>query len=142
MTFPPNLGPIAPERNPAIEPEFYQPSVFTISALARGIQTTITTSVDHNYVVGQLVRLLIPSFYGSFQLNGQDGYVNSIPAANQVVVGINSTQANAFISSPTYGPTPPQIVAVGDVNTGPINSQGRRNNGTFIQGSFINISPQ
>lgn len=134
-------GPIAPENNPAIQPQNYQPRRFQISAITLGTNTTVTTSTDHDYVVGQLVRLLIPPTYGSYQLSEQQGMVLSIPAANQVVVSINSAQnVNAFVSSPTYGPTPPQIVAIGDQNSGPINT-GRTNNQTFIDGSFINISP-
>jgi hypothetical protein len=141
MTFTPPLifGPIAPESNPPIMPQYYLPSVFTISAITLGSTTTITTSVDHNYVIGQSIKLLIPSAYGSFQLNGQTGNVIAIPAANQVTVNINSIQSNAFVIGPTT--TPAQIIAIGDVNTGPINAQGRMNNGTFIPGSFIDISP-
>ena len=133
------FGPIAPENNPVIQPEYYLPSVFDITAINLGRFTTITTSVNHNYVVGQEIRLLIPLAYGSFQLNGLQGIVNAIPAPNQVTVTIDSSEANAFkIGSTT---TPAQIVSIGDVNTGAINSQGRSNNGTFIPGSFINISP-
>ena len=133
------FGPIAPENNPKINPQYYLPSVFDISAINLGQFTTITTSVNHNYVVGQLVKLLIPPSYGSFQLNGMLGYVNSIPAPNQVVTSINSTLSNAFVIGPTT--TPAQIIAVGDINSGPINAQGRVNNGTFIPGSFLDISP-
>lgn len=141
MGFTPPLifGPIAPENNPPINPQYYLPSVFDISALVLGSSTTVTTSVNHNYVIGQLVRLLIPQSFGSFQINEQTGYVTSIPAANQVVVNINSTMANAFQIGVTT--TPAQIVAVGDINSGVINSQGRINNGIFIPGSFIDISP-
>ena len=134
-------GPIAPENNPPINPQYYQPSVFNISAISLGVTTTITTSVDHNYVIGQNTRLLIPQTYGSYQLNELTGLVIQIPAADQVVLNINSTGANTFIPSPTYGPTKPQIVAIGDVNSGPVNANGRSSTGTFIQGSFINISP-
>lgn len=133
------FGPIAPESNPPINPQYYQPSVFSISAITLGQTTTVTTSVDHNYVIGQAVKLLIPPSYGSFQLNGQTGNVIAIPAANQVTVTINSTKSNAFAIGPTT--TPAQIIAIGDVNSGPINAQGRMNNGTFIPGSFIDISP-
>jgi len=143
MSFPPLLGPIAPERNPTIEPQFYQPSVFEITALTRGRSTTITTSTDHNYVVGQQVRLNVPNFYGTFQISGLQGIVTSIPADDQAVVNIDSTNFNVFISNPSYGPTKPQIWAIGDVNTGQIISTGR--NSTLsqltIQGSFENISP-
>lgn len=136
------FGPIAPENNPPINPQYYQPRSFDISNIALGVSTTVTTSVNHDYVIGQLIRLLIPSTYGSFQLNQQQGYVISIPAPNQVVVNIDSSHnINAFIANPSYGPTLPQILALGDINTGVINAQGRSSTGTFIPGSFIDISP-
>lgn len=143
MTFPPNQGPQAPERNPTPTPQYYQPSDFYITALTLGASTTVTTSVNLNYVVGQQVRFLIPSYYGTFQLNNLDGFVTSVPAANQVVVNVNSTGMNAFIASPTYGPTKPQIIAIGDVNTGDIIATGRNQTmkQTGLPGAFINVSP-
>ena len=135
------FGPIAPENNPPINPQYYVPSLLDISALTLGPTTLVTTTVTHNYVVGQLVRLLISQLYGSFQLNEQEAYVIAIPAPNQVILNLNSLNANPFVANPTSGTTQPQIVAVGDVNTGNINAQGRFNNGTFIPGSFIDISP-
>lgn len=132
--------PFNPSINLPINADYYQPNVFVISNLSLGPQTVVTTSVDNNYVVGQLVRLLIPNAYGSSQISGQEGYVTSINSDDQFVVGINSTLANAFIPSPSYGPTPPQVVAIGDVNTGQINT-GRSGNLTYVPGSFINISP-
>jgi hypothetical protein len=136
------FGPIAPENNPPINPQYYQPSVFDITAIALGVNTTVTTSVAHNYVIGQNVRLLIPAAYGSIQLNEQQGLVIAIPATNQVVLNINSAQnVDPFIAMPAYGPTPPQIAAIGDQNSGTINTTGRSNTGTFIPGSFIDISP-
>jgi hypothetical protein len=137
--------PVPPYSNPPIEPQNFQPSQFVITAISFGVNTTVTTSVNHNYVVGQLTRLLIPSKYGSQILNEQIGYVISIPAANQVVLTINSTNSDPFISSPTFLPfqskTLPQIVAVGDINSGIISSTGRILPTTNIPGSFINISP-
>ena len=137
MGFP---GPTPPENNPPINPQYYQPSVFSISALTLGPTTLITTSIDNNYVVGQLVRLIIPNKYGTFQLNESQGYVLSIPQADQVIVGIDSSNANTFIPSPSGITTKPQIMAIGDINTGQTNT-GRTGNITYIPGSFINISP-
>ena len=141
----PFSGPIAPESNPEIEPEWFQPSVFTITAISYGATTTVTNSssfgVDNNYVIGQRVRLVIPYQYGSYQISGQEAYVISLPDTNQVELNINtSIGVDPFIPSPTYGPTPPQIVAIGDINSGVTNSS-RTNNSTVIPGSFINISP-
>lgn len=143
MAYNPPLifGPIAPENNPPITPQYYQPGIFDISAITIGPTTTVTTTVNHNYVMGQLVRLLISQLYGSFQLNEQQGTVVLIPSPNQVVLNINSTNADHFISNPSSGTTQPQIVAIGDVNSGTINATGRSNTGTYIPGSFIDISP-
>jgi hypothetical protein len=136
--------PIPPYQNLPIEPQFYQPSVFVISAITLGITTTITTTVTMNYVVGQLVRLNIPSNYGSYQLNQQTGYVLSVPAANQVVLSINSSvNVSPFAMTPPPGnvaTSPPQIVAVGDINYGYTSSTGSNIPLVTIPGSFINIS--
>lgn len=132
--------PIPAYSNLPIEPQYYQPSRFVISAITLGPTTLITTTEPHNYVVSQLVRLLIPQAFGSYQLNEQVGYVTSVPADDQVVVAINSVGANAFRTS-TFT-TQPQILAVGDIGNGALNGSGLFNTGTFVPGSFINISPQ
>jgi hypothetical protein len=132
-------GPIPPYNNPPIEPQFFQPSVFYISNISLGSTTTVTTTSDNNYVIGQLVRLIVPKSSGSFQLNEQLGYVIDIPAANQVVLDINSKNSDSFIS--TALPKQPTINAVGDINSGAINASGNMQVKTLILGSFINISP-
>lgn len=141
----PFSGPVAPESNPAIEPQWFQPSWFEISAISQGVTTTVTTlpafNVDNNYVIGQLVRFNIPFYFGIRQLDQQQGYVIALPATNQFTVDINTSQGyDPFIPSPTYSTTPASVVAIGDINTGAIN-QGRNNNGTSIPGRFENISP-
>ncbi len=102
--------------------------------------TTVTTTVNLNYVLGQLVRLLIPEVYGGQQFNEQEAYVISIPNPNQVTLLLDSSKFNTFTANPSSNTTQPQIVAVGDANTGVTNT-GRSGNGTFIPGSFIDISP-
>lgn len=133
-------GPIPPYNNPPIQPQFYKPSFFFISNIVIGLTTLVTTAVNDNYVIGQLVRLLIPPAYGCSQLNEQEGYVLSLPASNQVEVGINSYGGNPFISNPPNQKNKPQIVPVGDINSGVISSTGRNVPTTAIPGSFINIS--
>lgn len=134
--------PVPLYQNLPIEAQFYQPSRFVISNVTLGVTTTVTISVDHNYVIGQTVRLLIPPNFGCFQLNETQGNVLSIPAANQVVVSINSLRnVDPFIAA-TNNIQQPQILAIGDINQGQTNSMGRNNNLVYIPGSFINISPQ
>ena len=139
MTAPPLLtGPLALFANFPIQPQNFQPSQFFITAISMGQATTVTTSVNNNYVIGQLCRLLIPITNGCRELNEVTGYVINIPLPNQVVLNINSQGITPFMSSSS--PTQPQIVAVGEVNTGDINANGRSPTATFIPGSFINIS--
>jgi hypothetical protein len=141
--YPPLIsGPIPPYNNPPIEPQFFKPSQFKISNITFGQTTIVTTTTDMNYVVGQLVRLVIPSLFGCSGLNEQTGYVISTPAANQVEITINSINISPFVAFSTPSSvTPPQIVAVGDVNSGLISSTGRSLPTTTIPGSFQNISP-
>ena len=221
--------------NPPIEPQFYQPSQFFISALVIGVRTLVTTTEDNNYQVGQLVRFIIAKENGTIQLNGQSGYVVEIPNPNQILVDIDSSSYDTFksfnqvtLSQVNVGPSgtspwsfnlfnllglpifpivpgsvklvlpgvyifidqgngillgmsfpllnfgtinyatgdvsitfvsPPvgnvlvnvtynttqltksQILAIGDINSGNLNASGNVNTGTFIPGSFINISP-
>ena len=125
------VGPIAPYSNVPIQAQFYQPSQFFISNVTLGTTTIVTTTVNMNYVIGQLVRLLIPASFGCFQLNQQTGYVISLPSANQVEITINSnTNVNQYIASSAA--TQAQIVAVGDVNSGITSSTGLNNPTTNI----------
>lgn len=130
-------------QNAPIQSDFYLPQRFVIEHIALGLTTTVTTQDPHDYVIGQLIRLIIPCNFGSYQLNNVKGYVLSIPASDQVVVDIDSsTNVDPFLPSATVTTAYPQILAIGDINSGVVNSSGRQNNQTFIDGSFINVSPQ
>lgn len=139
--------PIPLYSNVPIMPQFFQPSRFVISDITLGVTTIITTTENINYVVGQEIRLLIPSTFGTIELNGQTGFVFSLPASNQVEVNINSINFNEFINSSDPLQSA-QIVAIGDVNTGYQSTTGPRistingNTNIEVPGSFINISPQ
>ena len=137
--YPIIVGPVAPYNNVAVNPQYYKPSQFFITAIALGQTTTVTTSVNHNYVIGQLCRLLIPRVNATRQLNEQEAYVISIPNPNQIELIIDSTKFDPFVTSTQ--PTQPQILGIGDVNSGNINASGNLNTSTVIPGSYQNISP-
>lgn len=130
--------PIPPYQNLPIEPQNYQPSRFVISDITLGQTTVVTTTEDNNYVIGQLVRLIIPETYGCRQLNESQGYVLSIPAADEVELSIYSVGIDPFINSTQT--TKAQILAIGDVNSGNISSTGPNVPLVAVPGSFINIS--
>jgi hypothetical protein len=155
-------------------PYLYAPGVSVISAITTGTTTTIDTTDAHNFVVGQEVAFRIPSSYGTTQLNSLPnsttpgspiyGYVIAVTDYNTVVVNINSTAYTAFNSNQPVTSVPglswPQIVAVGDVNTGGVQiSSGsalypppfvrpigtttvNTINGPAIQGAFFNNTSQ
>src|SRR5580693_9030088 len=104
-------GPIPSYQNVAPAPQYYLPNRFVISNILLGQTTTVTTTANMNYVIGQLVRLNIPQEYGCFQLNGQSGYVIGIPAANQVILNIYSQFFDPFFQANLTNV--PQIVPVG-----------------------------
>lgn len=132
--------PIPLYSNLPIEAQFYQPSRFVISAITLSTLTiTVTTTADNNYVVGQLVRLIIPPSFGSRGLNERKGYVLSIPASNQVTLDISGQGIDPYIASTAT--TVAQIIAIGDINSGIISSTGTVIPTTNVPGAFINISP-
>lgn len=138
-SFPPILsGPIPLYNNVPIEPQNYMPSRFVISAVVLGENTLVTTSVPHNYVIGQLCRVLIPKGYGCVQIDQELGLVLSIPNPNEVLLMLDSVVSNQFIAASLS--QQPQILAVGDINNGTVNLTPTTSN-PYIEGSFINISP-
>lgn len=116
-------------------PYIYFPGVSFISAITLGTTTTIDTTHAHNLQVGQEVAFRIPSLWGTVELNSLPntltpgapvyGYVTAVTDYNTVVVNINSSAMTPFATNLTFaqsvsGLTFPQMVAVGDVNTGGI----------------------
>lgn len=155
-------------------PYLYFPGVSFISAITLGSTTTIFTTHAHNLVVGQEVAFRVPTIWGTQQLNSLPnttipgspiyGYVVAVTDYRTVVVNINSSAYTAFNSNQAFANYPgefwPQMVAVGDVNTGGVQiSAGsalypppyyspigttRVNtiNGPAIQGAYVNNTAQ
>lgn len=113
-------------------PYLYLPGVTFINSITLGSTTTIGTTTYHNLETGQEVAFRIPSAWGTTELSslpnnttpGQPiyGYVVSVTDNFTAVININSASYTAYTSnvavSRVPGLTPPQMVAVGDVNTG------------------------
>ena len=135
--------PIPVFQNVPIHSEYYQPNVFVIASIQRGVTTLVRTTIATNFVVGQEIRLLIPPTFGSIELNGSTGFVLSFNSPTIMEVSIDSSR-NVTVFDLTAVATiqNPQVVAIGDVNNGATNSSGLTNQGTFVPGSFINVSPE
>lgn len=154
-------------------PFLYAPQDNVISALTLASTTTVVTTMYHNFVVGQEVAFRIPSQWGTVQLNSLPniitpgspvyGFVTSVTDNWTFVVNINSSAYTAFnVNQPVSsvpGLTFPQVVPVGDINTGgtlissgsPLypspefptsTSRVPTINGPAIRGSFVNNTSQ
>lgn len=154
-------------------PALYAPGVAFISSIVLGATTVVNTTDPHNFVVGQEVAFRIPSIWGTQQLNSLPnvlipgspiyGYVVAVGSSTQVTVNIDSSLYTAYNSNQLFASFPgeffPQILAVGDVNSGgyPISAgsdlypsplvyngyslaQVRTINGPGIQGAFFNAT--
>lgn len=113
-------------------PNLYAPNVGFISALTLASTTTVVTTAPTNIQVGQEVAFRIPTSWGTTQLNSLPdvfipgspiyGYVQSVTNATTFVVNINSTGYTAFNPNQVFASFPgenfPQVVAVGDINSG------------------------
>lgn len=153
-------------------PFLYEPGVAYISAITTGATTTITTTDNHNFVVGQEIGFRIPPVYGTTQLNELPNsiipgspvyyYVTAINSNTQFVCNAVSTGFTAFNSNQTVASVPglqlPQVVAVGDINSGGVAYSGGALypspvfptfsggvptiNGPAISGAFVNNTSQ
>lgn len=77
-------------------PQLFSPRSRFITALTLGASTSVVTSVDHGYGVGEYITLAIPAAFGSSEINFKSGKVLSITSANEFVVDIDSAAASAF----------------------------------------------
>jgi hypothetical protein len=147
-------------------PYLYSPGVSFINAITLGTTTTVSTTQPHNLSVGSTVCFRIPKEYGTVELNSLPnqiipgsplyGNVISVVDADTVVVNIDSSNFTAFSNNVAVasvdGLSFPQMLAVGDVNTGGIQYSGGLlypspvvngasiQNGPAINGAFVNNS--
>jgi len=156
-----------------LNPNLYIPSVSFINGIEYGNTTEISTTKPHCLVVGQQVAFHIPDAWGPTGLNSLPnptipgspvyGYVVRVVSPTMVEVNIDSSTFDPFNSNQPVASVPgqnfPQMIAVGNVNTGgfpiyfgsplypsptylDINSTFSTINGPAIQGAFVNNTSQ
>lgn len=107
------------------EPLYY-PSTRYITKISQDTQAIITLSVDHDYTVGQVVRLIVPTVtataFGMTELNGVQATIIAInqPDAdgvtNTITIDVDTSGFTAFAFPLTTDPgfTPAQVVPMGE----------------------------
>lgn len=116
-------------------PQLYAPGVAFLSAVTvSGTAASVTTTAPHNFSVGQMVAFRVPSSWGMIELNSLPnvlipgapnyGYVTAVGSSTTATVTVPSGTYTAFTTNVTVatalagGLTFPQVLAVGDLNSG------------------------
>ena len=168
------LSPSAAYVKKVLYPFLYLPQDNFVVNISQASQAVVITSMYHNLQVGQEVAFRVPSLWGMTQINSLPdnvipgspiyGYVVSVTDNWTFVVNINTSNYTAFTNNFTMtsgtgvGLNYPQVVAVGDVNSGgntyaggllypspifPIPNNGVSSiNGPAIKGAFVNNTQQ
>jgi hypothetical protein len=102
--------------NPLFYPRRRVPTIIT-----QAVNAVVTTSVQHDYTVGQQVRFKIPAAWGMIELNGLTGTIVAINPVvgvgnNTLTVDIDTTGFTPFAFPLTAAApfTPAEIIPVGE----------------------------
>lgn len=98
----------------------FQQAYRLITNITNANPAVVTTSFDHQYLDGLIVRLVVNNPYGMVNANGLTGTI-TVLTPTTFSIDIDTTTFNPF----TYpGPTPPigtrtpaQVVPVGEINS-------------------------
>lgn len=98
--------------NPA---PIYQPAMRIVSAISKGYPAQVTTSFDHDYHDGAIVRLNIPPHYGMQQANQLQGAI-LVTSSTTFLISIDTTQFDAF-SQPVGAKQCANVTPVGEISS-------------------------
>ena len=100
----------------------FTPAMRLISSITKACPTVITTSFDHGYLSGLLVRIKIPIACGMQQLGNYLGYI-TVTGATTFTLDVYSTSYDTFAIPTSPTPTIPiwsdicaQVLPVGELS--------------------------
>ncbi len=89
----------------------FQPALRLMSSISNSNPAIVTTTFDHQYKTGSIVRLHIPPGIGMQQADGLTGTI-SVTAPTIFAIDIDTTTFDPLLS-----PTGAQVVPVGEINS-------------------------
>lgn len=103
---------------------FYYPTYHGIAAITNSFPTSVTTAVDHNYVSGTIVRIIIPNPYSvmgqhfNFGMNQINGISSSITVTGNATFTLDSVDSTYFdpFNVPAGVGQSAQCLAIGEDN--------------------------
>lgn len=96
----------------------FQPAMRIISSITNENPASVTTTLDHDYLTGEIVRLIVPQGFGMTQINNLTGTI-TLTGSTTFLIDIDTTFFDVF-SVPSPLPmayTCPQVIPVGEVSS-------------------------
>lgn len=75
----------------------YQPAMRLVTNITNAHPVVVTTSFEHDYITGTIVRLYVPSYYGMHQINHQYGAIKVL-SPTTFSVDIDTTTYDSFLT--------------------------------------------
>lgn len=98
----------------------FQPAMRLISSVTQGYPTTVTTTFDHDYTSGIIVRVEIPRADGMEQLDGFVGMI-TVTGTDTFTLDVDSTNFQPFAIPaspfPPWANTCAMIIPIGENNS-------------------------
>lgn len=104
----------------AIENPTYQPAMRIISAITNANPALVTTTFAHDYITGEIVRIVIPRIpynatgFGMGQINEQEGTI-TVTGDTTFTININTSTYDTF-SNPGNFDQQPQVIPIGEIS--------------------------
>jgi len=102
----------------AIETPTFQPALRLIDSITKNDPTTVTTTFDHDYETGTIVRIYVPNGYGMKQMDKLTGKI-TVTGTDTFTMDIDTTSFDAFAipgTIPHYVTSYPSVVPIGEDN--------------------------
>ncbi len=97
----------------------YQPAMRIISAITNANPLEVTTTFAHNYLTGEIVRLVIPVGFGMNQARNYYGPI-TVTSPTTFTLPLDSTDFDPFVipaDNPGHFYTQAQVVPIGEVTS-------------------------
>lgn len=112
--------------NLANQNPIFQPATRVISSITQAAQAEITTTLNHQYQPGLIVRIDVNNANGMTQINQRTATILEVTSPTTFTIDINTTSFDAFVIpfDPLFPDLPPPgvqvccfVVPIGEVNS-------------------------
>lgn len=99
----------------ALESPTFQPAMRIVTAITNANPAAVTTSFDHDYVTGTIVRLIIPDGFGMLQADGLFSDI-TVTGLDTFTIDIDTTKFDTF-AVPGSNVQYAQVVPIGEISS-------------------------